>query len=173
MNFTFRDLSHDRIAAAYPLLWGAEGISLERWRHYADAVIEPRCARNGADATAGMVAVEDPQGCIHGLFAYRRVEDLASGTTLQCDGLFAAHLVNPRRVHPALINAMVMLARRLKCKALRVSVPYVAAADAGAAASPAGDLRAALELAGFAPRDLVLCRPVEDEASAPVTGGRA
>jgi hypothetical protein len=172
MSFTFRDLSPDRVAAAYPLLWGAEGISLEQWQRYADSVIGPRCARNGTSPGAGVVAIEDPQGCIHGLFTYRRVEDLTCGTTLQCDGLFAAHLVNPRRVHPALIDAMVMLARKMRCTALRVSVPYPDADGAGPD-SPAAELRTTLQEAGFAPRDLVLCRPVEGQCPECAKGGRA
>lgn len=120
-RYTVKHLSLDDVARAYPLLQSVDSdLSFERWKKYAAGRLTP--GASASRAHTGIVAVENSQGYLQGLFGYRVDTDLKWGLTLQCENLVALSLVKPGPVFAVLMEAMESLARKRGCKALQVTV---------------------------------------------------
>ncbi len=129
-HYTVRHLSLDEVERAYPLVQSAAGgLSLENWETYAagrlaSGVVAPR-------AHSGIVAVENAEGYLQGLFGYRVDTDLRCGLTLQCENLIALAMIKSDPVIAALVEAMESLARMRGCQALHVTIQQPGAGTTG------------------------------------------
>ncbi len=155
-HYTVKHLSLDCVARAYPLLQSVDGdLSLEKWEKYAAGRLTP--GTSASRAHTGIVAVENSEGYLEGLFGYRIDTDLKLGLTLQCENLVALALVKPEPVFAVLMEAMESLARKRGCKALQVTVQQ-----------PSEDQprigRRYLESAGLSAESIRFCKHLDLEA---------
>lgn len=155
-RYTVKHLPLDSVARAYPLLQSVDGdLSLEKWKKYAADRLTPETS--ASRALTGIVAVENSQGYLQGLFGYRIDMDLKWGLTLQCENLVALALVKPEPVFAVLMEAMESLARKRGCKALHVTVQQ-----------PSADKprigRRYLEAAGLSAESIRFCKHLDLDA---------
>ncbi|MGF1609973.1 MAG: GNAT family N-acetyltransferase [Kiloniellales bacterium] len=111
-------LTKDRMAQAYPVIQMAvPELTFEAWRRFAGPLIAEDESR------AGIVTVDNEQGYIVGLAAYRLEQDLRGGCTLLIDHFVAVDLVQREAVAEALVTELESLAERCHCSALHTRVP--------------------------------------------------
>jgi hypothetical protein len=123
VHYHVGNLGPERVRQAFSLVQAVNPqLSLEAWRRYA----RPRVERRGTAARTprrGILCLENRQGCILALFAFRVEADLHLGRVLHCDYLAAVDLLNPRQALGVLILGFRRCAETTGCLAIRVVAP--------------------------------------------------
>ncbi len=166
-TYAVKFLPMDKVPQAFPVMQNLVGLSLDRWQRYARARVEAEYSHPGS---AGIVAIENRQGYIHGLFGYRVDMDLRCGRVLLCENLVALGLFDAEAVLDVLVEAMESLARDKHCGAIHVRVPRP---PDQASEHVGGRLMETLRGSGHAVETLELCRPLAppDDRAAAVSAG--
>lgn len=167
-TYAVKFLPMDKVPQAFPVMQNLVGLSLDRWQRYARSRVE---AENSLPGSTGIVAIENQQGYIHGLFGYRVDMDLRCGQVLLCEYLVALGLFDAAAVLDVLVEAMESLARDKRCGAIHVRVPQP---PAQANDHVDGRLIETLRCSGHAVETLELCRPLAplDGQAAAVSAGK-
>lgn len=151
-NLKVEPLDVERLAEAYPLIRSATRVSQQRWEEFGRELI----ARGG-----GVLAVTAPDGCIHGVAAFRPSPNLRHEQSLDVEVIVAFELRGDDRVREQLCSNLEQVAASHRCRTVNFTL---AARGYGEPLSPA---RAALERLGMKletvnfVRDL---RPPDDKA---------
>lgn len=111
-------LTKNRIGQAYPIIQMVmPDLTFEAWRRFAESLIaEDACQ-------AGIVTVDNEQGYIVGIAAYRLEQDLRGSCTLLIDHVAAVDLVRREEVAQALVTELEHLALRNGCSAVDTRLP--------------------------------------------------
>ena len=116
---TVTPLSAEQIDTAYPLVREvAPGLGPAGWRRYARRAIGTAQAGHSGI----MVARRSGRPFPCGLFCYHKEQDLARGPVLMASHFIAIDILDPGPVLAALVRELEILAPRLGCAAMRVSV---------------------------------------------------
>lgn len=132
-DLKIQSLEANRLANAYPLIRSATRVSRQRWEAFGRQLI---------DDGGGILTVIAPDGCIHGVAAYRAALNLRYDRSLDVEVLVAFELRGDGRVRELLCNALEGIAAILECRTINVTL----AASYGA---PTRRSRAALERLGL------------------------
>ncbi|MBM3559648.1 MAG: hypothetical protein FJX53_07205 [Alphaproteobacteria bacterium] len=112
-----RRLPPERLEQAFALVRALDpALAIEQWRDF---------ARRAGEATpdeAGVVVLETPEGYLHGLFSWRRVDRLLEGPTLVVENLVTADFGIGSRTTCHLAAAMEALASKAGGRSLHVEV---------------------------------------------------
>lgn len=146
-----QSLSAERLADAYPLIRSATRVSQERWEVFGRELI-----RNGG----GVLAVTAPDGCIHGIAAFRPGLTLRHEQSLDVEVIVAFELQGDDRVRDQLCKTLERVAARHRCRTVNFTL---AARRYGEPLSPA---RAALERLGMRLETVNFVRELQPEGSA-------
>jgi len=112
-----RRLPPERLEQAFALVRALDpGLSVERWRAFALG------AGQQSPGEAGITVLETPDGYLHALFSWRRVDRLLEGPTLVVENLVAADLGAGGQTASRLAAAMEAQAREVGCRSLRVEL---------------------------------------------------
>lgn len=115
-------LDERRLALAYPLVRSATRVGPEQWKKFARDLI----AGGG-----GVLAVEAPDSCLHGVAAYRLAGTLRHALSLQVELLVAFELSRLAPVRQALCTALEALARRRGCRTIQFTMAVGASSAHG------------------------------------------
>lgn len=145
-----RRLPPERLEQAFALVRALDpALSVERWRAFA------RRAVDAAPDEAGIVVLETPDGYLHGLFSWRRVDRLLEGPTLVVENLVTTDLGVGGLTASRLADAIEALAREVGCRSLRIEVGRRHRDE-----RLPGRIAAALGLAGARPGTLGFVKPL-------------
>jgi len=127
-EYRARTLSAGKVSQAYALIQAAApGVSLERWRAFCESLGKVGAHDQGAAVvSAGVIAIEDSEGYVRGLFSYHCAPDLMHGCTLTVADVVILDLFDSETVATVLFEAIDVLARSLGCTGIHAQV----AADA-------------------------------------------
>ncbi|MDE1149216.1 MAG: hypothetical protein PW843_21865 [Azospirillaceae bacterium] len=160
-TFVTRPLDPRQIDQAYALMRPFyPGLTVERWREHATALLAP--VGRGANANAplgGIVTVQLDHRYMHGLFSYLVVPDLDHRRGLQVDVFVALDLFDPVAAADALLAEMDRLAQFHGCDAIHITLP-----DQQEAAHPS---LARFRARGHVPEGRRLCKHLVPVAAAP------
>ena len=140
------DASH--LAHVYPLIRSATRVSLERWTEFGQDLLE---------AGGGILAVTAPDGCVHGVAAYRPRRDLRHEQSLDVEVIVDFDLSGDDRIREALCSELERIAAERGCNAVNFTV-------SGRSAEPASRARAGLERMGLKLETAGFVREVPGEA---------
>lgn len=116
-NYRITEISGDKLRVAYPLVQARyPHLSLDAWLNHA----RKHVVGNG-ERRSGVVAIENEQGYIVGLFTYRIGSCLHHGSVLECDNLVAMSLCDKGAISAALLRKIDELAAFKHCGAVRIS----------------------------------------------------
>lgn len=119
--FLVKELTADRITQAFPLVQALYGdTSVACWADFARAHLSNRVFE---PPQTGIVAAENAEGYIQGLFCYRVTDQALRGRTLICDHFIAFDLAGFNSPLPALTEVAETVARRNNCAIFSVSLP--------------------------------------------------
>lgn len=147
-----KSLDVERLADAYPLIRSATRVSQQRWEEFGRELI----ASGG-----GVLAVTAPDGCVHGVAAFRPSLNLRHEQSLDVEVIVAFELRGDDRVREQLCGTLEQVAATHHCRTVNFTV---AARSYGEPSSPA---RAALERLGMRLETLNFVRDLrqpEDQA---------
>ena len=153
-------------AQALPLIRSLRpDMSLEEWQSYLDLVTDGggEAMPIGDPPLAGVVAVRDDDGYLHGLFTYSVAEDIIHGRALQVDNMVAADMLGRDLPARMMIEEMERLAEQHSCGAVHVIVND----DRAMPPRPASSMLARLRETGHVVDGVRMCREVH------VDGGRS
>jgi len=102
-----------RLAEVYPLVRSATRVSLERWEEFGKELLGGR---------GGVLAVTAPDDCVHGMAAYRPVENLRHQQSLDVEVIVAFELRGDDRVRELLCRELERIAVDLNCSAVNFTV---------------------------------------------------
>lgn len=143
-NLKVIQLDRHRLAEAYPLV-RASGPSLDAWLLFGEAL-----ARSGG----GVLGAEAPDGCFHGIAAFRPIPSLAHGKCLVVDLLVIFELRRNSAVRATLHDALGQVALSSGCRSMQLLVTP--------AIDPRGhDRLTPLEKLGWAVQAMCLTRSTE------------
>ena len=129
-----RSLDVEGLGSAYPLIRSATRVSQQRWEEFGRELIE---------GGGGVLAVISPDGCIHGVAAFRPGPSLRHEQSLEVEVIVAFELHGDDRVREQLCTTLERVAAAYRCRSVNFTV---AARNNGEPFSPA---RAALERLGM------------------------
>lgn len=112
-DLTVRPVGVDRLAQVYPLIRSATRVSLERWIEF---------GRELLSKSGGVLAVFAPDGCIHGVAAYRPSRNLRHQKTLDVEVIVAFDLRGDDRVRTALCRELEQIATQCGCSTVNFTV---------------------------------------------------
>ncbi len=161
---TAKPLAPEQIDQAFPLVrLLAPTLSLEHWRRYARAMMQPPTATGGC---GGIIVLADAAGYLFGLFSYVSRLDLLHGPTLQVDDLVVPHLVECGQATQVLEREMRDIARRFDCRGIRVRLARPS--------EPEGNVARFLGTSGYQAEGTTWCRtlPATPEKPQPGAGMR-
>lgn len=136
-------LARHQVRRVYPLVrLFHPALSLDQWLHY---------ARTSIRKTSGVVAIQDPRGCIHAVFIYTVDARIAREPLLRVTELMVGRLAGSR-VNHAIMDSIDRLACKTASEVIEISLP--------SALEYAVDLawRTALIEAGFSARTTSMIR---------------
>lgn len=145
--FTIKPLALNKINQAYALVRTARpDLTADGWRavargYLAEEPSVPAPAR-------GVVAVQNDQGYIVGLFCYAVCDDMRHGATLRVENLTALDLFNEAGVMEVLLREIDAVGRRLACRAVLADPPACCRADSDSSRRVAAWFAAAREGGG-------------------------
>ena len=94
LQLTIGLLHRGQAALALPLVRTLRpGLTLEEWESYLDLLDEAQSDDVEDSCLAGVVAVRDQNGYLHGIFTYTVVEDIVHGRALQVENLVAVDML--------------------------------------------------------------------------------
>jgi hypothetical protein len=111
-DLNVQTLSNSRLADAYPLIRSATRVTQQRWEEFGRELIA---------AGGGVVAVIAPDGCIHGVAAYRPRPNLRHRQSLDVEVFVAFELRGDNRVRQRLYSALERFGARLECETINLS----------------------------------------------------
>lgn len=121
-GFSAKPLALNKINQAYALVRATRpDLTADGWRALATEYIAESPAE--APAARGVVAVQNHQGYIVGLFCYAACDDMRHGPTLRIVNLTALDLFDQAGVMAALLDEIEGLARRLQRRAVVAEQP--------------------------------------------------
>lgn len=126
--FIVKPLALNKINQAYALVRTVRPeLTADGWRAVASGYLaeEP----SAPAASRGVVAVQNDQGYIVGLFCYAVCDDMRHGATLRVENLTALDLFNEAGVMDALLREVDAVGRRLACRAVLADPPAGYSAD--------------------------------------------
>lgn len=129
-----RSLNVERLGEAYPLIRSATRVSQPRWEAFGRELI----AGGG-----GLLAVISPDGCIHGVAAFRPGPNLRHEQSLDVEVIVAFELQGNNRVREQLCSRLDEIAATHSCQTINFTM---AARSYG---EPFSRARAALERLGM------------------------
>jgi hypothetical protein len=150
-NLNVESLDVERLADAYPLIRSATRVSQQRWEEFGRELIA-----NGG----GVIAVTAPDGCVHGVAAFRPSPNLRHEQSLDVEVIVTFELRGDDRVRERLCGTLEQVAATHRCRTINFTM---APRSYGEPLSPA---RAALERLGMRLETLTLVRdlrPPDDE----------
>lgn len=120
-DYQVKPLSPDTAAHAYPVIQAAwPHITLKAWIDYFNNL---RRSFPAARDMCGVMAAENPNGYIHGLFCYIVHTALNQKAVLVVDNFVALDTGDRAAAIGALLAAMDDLARNLHCSAIHTDIP--------------------------------------------------
>lgn len=121
-GFTAKPLALNKINQAYPLVRAARpDLTADGWRAVATEYLAAR--QDAPESPRGVVAVQNEQGYIVGLFCYAACDDMQHGATLRVENLTAIDLFNQAGIMELLLREVERVARRLRCRAVLADPP--------------------------------------------------
>lgn len=111
-DLKLRNLAGRQLLEAYPLVRSATRVSQERWEEFGRELI----AGGG-----GVLAVTAPDGCIHGVAAFRPRHNLRHRQSLDVEVFVAFELGSDHRVRERLYAALERLGENLGCETLTLT----------------------------------------------------
>lgn len=129
-----RSLDVEQLGNAYPLIRSATRVSPDRWEEFGRDLIQ---------GGGGVLAVISPDGCIHGVAAFRPSPNLRHDQSLDVEVIVAFELHGNDRVREKLCSKLEEVAATHSCGTVNFTM---AARSYGEPLSPA---RAALERLGM------------------------
>ena len=127
-GFTAKPLALNKINQAYPLVRAARpDLTADGWRAVAAEYLAAR--QDAPETPCGVVAVQNEQGYIVGLFCYAACDDMRHGVALQVENLTAIDLFNQAGVMETLLREVEKVARRLRCRAVLAARPTCSRPD--------------------------------------------
>jgi hypothetical protein len=139
-------LARHQARRVYPLVrLFHPALSLDQWLHY---------ARTSKRKASGVVAIQDPRGCIHAVFVYTVDARIARGPLLRVTELMVGRLPGSL-VNQAIMESIERLACKTASEVIEISLPSALEY----AVDPAW--RAALSEAGFSTRTTSMIRRLE------------
>lgn len=116
-HFLTQPLMAGQVDQAYPIVQSfVDGLEIERWRTFAERYI------GNQDCDSGIMTIQSG-GYIHGLFSYRVEPSLAHDRTLLIDNFLVLDLFDPSGVESALVDAVDIVSRNLRCEAVHTALP--------------------------------------------------
>ena len=152
-ELTVQSLDIEQLGSAYPLIRSATRVGPERWQEF---------GRDLISGGGGVLAVIAPDGCIHGVAAFRSSKHLRHDQSLDVEVIVAFELQGNDRVRERLCSELVGVAAANGCGSVNFTM---AARSYGERLSPA---RAALERLGMKMETVTFVRDLH----APETGFR-
>lgn len=127
-GFSAKPLALNKINQAYALVRAARpDLTVDGWRAMASEYIAEPAA--DGPAARGVVAVQNDQGYIVGLFCYVACDDMRHGPALRIENLTALDLFNQAGVTAALLGEIEALARGLRRRAVLAERPACSRPD--------------------------------------------
>lgn len=131
MHYQLCPLPHRQVDQAFPLVQlAAPGLTLDRWRAYAAALVGAGNGHGHRPQPQGIVTAQDAKGYIHGLFCYAVQDDLSLGRALGVQHFVVGSLFDPRGVADTLLDCMESIARELECTAIHADLSRIQASPA-------------------------------------------
>lgn len=140
-------LSMKQLARAYPLVRTATRVSQQRWEEFGRELI--------ADG-GGVLAVIAPDGCVHGVAAFRPASSLRHEQSLDVEVIVAFELSGDDRVREALCHELERIATARGCKVVNLTV-------AAKSMDPESHMRTGLERLGLTLDTVRFARDVSTE----------
>jgi hypothetical protein len=100
-------LDPGQLLQAYPLVRSITHVTQERWLTF---------ARELSDAGGGIIGATGPDGCLHGLAAFRQYGTLRHGLSLQVEILVAFEISRQAPVRKSLCDSLEVMARERGCQ---------------------------------------------------------
>ena len=132
-DLTPRLIETAELAQVYPLIRSATRASLDRWEAF---------ARDLFLGGGGVLAIEAPDKCIHGIAAFRPNRHLRHELALDVEILIAFDLGGDNQVRETLYWELERIAANLHCETVNISI-------AARVAGPKSRIRAGLERLGL------------------------
>lgn len=132
-DLTIQTIDASGLANVYPLIRSATRVSLKRWTEFGRELLL---------ADGGILAVTAPDGCVHGVAAYRPRRDLRHEQCLDVEVIVAFDLRGDDRVRKALCVELECIAADRGCHAVNFTM-------SGKNAEPESRARAGLERLGL------------------------
>ena len=129
-----QSLNAGQLGSAYPLIRSATRVNQQRWEEFGRELIE---------SGGGVLAVSSPDGCLHGVAAFRPTPNLRHEQSLEVEVIVAFELQGDDRVREQLCSRLEQVAEAYRCRTVNFTM---AARNYGEPFSPA---RAALERLGM------------------------
>jgi len=147
-----RSLDVERLGDAYPLIRSATRVSQLRWEEFGRELI---------GGCGGVLAVISPDGCIHGVAAFRPRPNLRHEQSLDVEVIVAFELHGDNRVREQLCSTLEEVAATHRCRTVNFTM---AARSYGEPVSPA---RSALERLGMKLETVNFVRDLEQPEDSP------
>lgn len=132
-DLAVQSLGEEQLADAYPLVRTATRVSQQRWEEFGRELIAHR---------GGILAVTAPDGCVHGVAAFRPASNLRFEQSLDVEVIVAFELSGDDRVREALCRELERIAAARNCRAVNLTV-------AAKGADPESHVRTGLERLGL------------------------
>ena len=147
-DLSVKSIDTSGLAHVYPLIRSATRVSLKRWTEFGEDLL---------GAGGGILAVTAPDGCIHGVAAYRPRRDLRHEQSLDVEVIVAFDLSGDDHIRESLCGELERIAAERGCQAVNFTV-------SGRSAEPASRARAGLERMGLKLETAGFVREVPGEA---------
>lgn len=141
-------LGVEQLTQAYPVVRTGMHVSQERWEEFGRELL--------ADG-GGVLAVTAPDGCLHGIAAFRPASNLRYGQSLDVEVIVAFELSGDDRVREALCQELERIATARGCKVLNLMV-------AAKSLDPESHMRTGLERLGLTLDTVRFARDVSPES---------
>lgn len=161
-HYTIRELHGADIDKAYALVQAAYAHATPSdWQEYA---LHHAAAPDKAVPDRGIVIVENAQGYLAGLFAYRVRRRSLGGPSLECDHFILPEVLRADRLFKTLLDEAEDLAHRLGCRRLLVALPNTV----WQSPVSSGQVSLALKHLGFRPDRFVIRKDLGTGSANPV-----
>lgn len=112
-----------QIDRSFPIAHVGFGISLDRWREFAAAWLQPD------RPDRGIFVIQDDAGYMLGLCSFEKREDLLSGPVLAVENFIALDLISGQRVAHLLLESLEAHARAQGLSTIQIGVAATTPAD--------------------------------------------